>query len=91
MKDDPGEILATLRPAAPAARRAARAHFKAAATWSWLAWRLYWRLASYRTIDLFAAGLGHALFAVLVAGGTVVIAVRGFAGLIGDAWRALRS
>lgn len=91
MSAEPGDVLATLRSAAPAARRAAAAHCRGALLWGWLAWRLYWRLATYRVIEGFAAALGQALFVTLVAGGTVVLAVRGFAGLIGDAWRALRS
>lgn len=91
MSVEPDDLLATLRAAAPSARRATRAHARAALTWGWLTCRLYWRLATYRAIEVLAAVLGQALFVTLVAGGTVVIAVRGFAGLVGDAWRSLRS
>jgi hypothetical protein len=91
--DDPGldRHIAELRRAAPAARRAAHAHCKGAIVWGWLACRLYWRLTAFRVLDAAAALLGQALFAVLVVAGAIALAVRGFAGLVADLWRAVRS
>lgn len=81
--------VANVRAAAPRARRAAWAAWRAAFAWSWLAWRLTFRAASWRAAEFAEFAIGMVVIALLGWSVFFVALARGARGVLSDTWRAL--
>lgn len=86
---DEDEALELIRANAPRARRAALASWRAALSWTWLAWRLTFRVWIYGTAEAVGLAVGFVLYGLLGCSVLCIAAARGFAGLFVDTWRWL--